>query len=544
MKRRNTKLRLTLTLLGCTLLFAGCKKEVPVEEPIILDYQHITWQTDLVTTVGSRSMDDGSFYVEHTNEDGSKVYYDLGTPTKEDNNYYYIAGTEDIPTLFLGQGDRLLYHSYTQLLQNIHFTRLEDLGYTIGIYDISSLENGRCILATGSDHVLPLCRDAGFLTEQEASNILIDEMGITLPSGYVFGEPTEGTLTCSLSDGILSFYNGTELVTTRNTVDYDMSEFDEAAPELSDIHYPKLTSNVLNKGILYGLEKNQSYHLEFYSGTYYTTSDMTANIHILTQKEYFHTNEYELLQGTLFEVVLPELKNGIYSIGTNESNYRTVRIINESEYSIDDVFDEYTLPNNVYGCLSETANYNQIQLNPNLEDGTITANIDDESLSNYYFRYETETDEPVTDNGFSWYYKKDDVELGRILDRHAEFFTDTSATLCTVVEVEYEGEINYIVRRFGIEDGVTIEYSIPLVEAGDVYIETFKTADFLFLYDSEIDIIPKTGTYGIIAINQVREELPEPEIDDTASDNLETIPEEETSNIVVEPTSSPEEVME
>lgn len=553
MKRQNPKLRFACLLLGCTFLFAGCKKEVPVEEPVILDYQHITWQTDLVTSVGPRSMDDNSFYIEHTNEDGSKTYYDLGTPTTEDGNYYYIAGTEDIPTLFLGQGDRLLYHSYTQLLQNIYFTRLEDLGYTIGIYDINSIENGRCFLDTGSDHVLPLCKDAGFLEEQEADNILIDEMGIALPSGYVFGEPAECTYTCSLKDGTLSFYDGLELATTRNISDYDMSEFNESAPELSDIHYPKLTSEGLNRGILFGLEKNQKYHLEFYSGTYYTTSDMVANIHIFSEKERFHTNEYNLLQGTLFEVKLPNLENGIYSIGTTPTNYRTIRVVNESEYSIDDIFDTYTLPTNVFGIVSDVGKYNQLYINPNMEDGAVTASIDENKRSNYFFQYQTESADEKYDNGISWYYKKGDIELGRILDRHADFFVNNKATLCTVVELEVLDELYYIVRQFGLEESNDIptgnEYSIPLMETGTVHVETYDTADFLFLYDTEIGITPKKGTYGIFAINPTTTESPVMSEETVPSEGIvetESVNENTSSDseLIIEPTIVPEEVEE
>lgn len=195
-------------MLCCTMLcFAGCRK-APETEDTPPDYQHITWQTDAVKSAGPHSMGDGAFYVEHTNGDGTKVYYELGTPAYGENNLYYTAGREDIPTLFLGQGDRLVYHSYTKLLSNIFFTRMEDLGYTIGIYDISSLENGRCYLSTGTDHVLPLCDDAGFLEKQEAEDILIDEMGPLLPAGYVFGAPEEGKTPAPWRTGFYPFMTG------------------------------------------------------------------------------------------------------------------------------------------------------------------------------------------------------------------------------------------------------------------------------------------------------------------------------------------------
>ena len=115
MKKRFLSLLLLSSL--CSLLFAGCKKEVPVVEEEIVppDYNHITWQTDNVSYKTVNSLSDNTFYIEHVEEDGEIIYYELGTPISSGVNYYYSAGNEDIPTLFLGQGDRLIYHSYSIL---------------------------------------------------------------------------------------------------------------------------------------------------------------------------------------------------------------------------------------------------------------------------------------------------------------------------------------------------------------------------------------------------------------------------------------------
>lgn len=508
---RSTKQFLLLCLYLPVLFIAGCRK-APAAEEVPLDYRHITWQTDVVKSVGVRSMSDGTFYVEHTNEDGTKVYYELGTPAYGENSLYYSAGHEDIPTLFLAQGDRLIYHSYTELLSDIFFTRLEDLGYTIGICNISSLENGRCYLSTGMDHILPLCNDAGFLEEQEAENILIDEMGMILPSGYVFGVPEEGRNTCSLDDGILSFYDGLTLTTTRTVADYDMSGFNEEEPDLAGIRYPKLTSEVLQKGTLYGLKKNEKYHLEYYSGTYYATSDMTANIHIYSPKEYYHTNRYSLLQSTLFEIQLPELGNGIYSVSTVlGGEQKTFRLINESEFSIDDTFDEFLFPEGVYGITSETETYNQLYIKSDIEDGTLLTDIEADSCGNYYFRYETEDDRTDTDNGISWYYRgsapegKDGVILGRILNRHADFFSGvqqhmdeaSDEILITVVELP---EARYIVRYFGVTG---IPFDTPLPE--NTYMQPFSVANVLFLHGSGLFLTPEPDTCGVLLLNAAAE---------------------------------------
>lgn len=516
-RSESLKRLLWLCILTTVLAAAGCKK-APKTEEAPPDYQHITWQTDAVNSVRPRGMDDGAFYVEHTNEDGTKVYYSLGTPASGEDSLYYLAGHEDTPTLFLGQGDRLVYHSNTLLLRDIFLTRLEDLGYTIGIYNISSMENGRCYLSTESDHVLPLCTDAGFLEEQEAENILIDEMGLLLPSGYEFGTPEEGKRTCVLEDGILSFYDGLTLTVARTAEDYDMSGMSETEPSLADLRYPKLTSEILQKGILYGLEKNETYHLEYYSGTYYATSNMTANIHIYSPKEYFHTNQYNVLQSTLFEIVLPELENGIYAVGTISGAERAVfRLIREAEYSIDDVFDTYRFPEGIYGISSETASQNRLYVQSGMKNaaglsGEALAVSEDNIVTladetGCYFFYETDTyeEDEEKDNGISWYYRKDGIELGRILHRHKDFFQSFAAfpemepqeegteTLITVVELP---ENRYIVRFYGYEN---IPYEVPVL--GETVVQSCLEADILFTHGSGLFLMPMPETSGVVVLN-------------------------------------------
>ena len=485
----------SLIFLFTTSLLCGCKKDPVVEEVIPPDYNHITWQMDKTTTVSVTHMADGAFYVEHTDENGYKTYYELGEPSPSDNMFYYLSGQEDIPTLFLGQGDRLVYHTYTGLLRDVYFSRLEDLGYTIGIYNISDLENGRCILMANSDHVLPLCTDAGFLQEQEAETILIDEMGISLPQGYTFGVPTEAMKTVQLKDETLEFYDGLTLTTTRDIKNYVMTNFKPEAPDMKDIRYSKLTSDNLQRGILYGLEKDQSYHLEFYSGTYYTTADMKANIHMLYPREHFHTNQYDVRQGSLFEIDIPDFENGIYIVGTNLGYGKAFRFVRESEYSIDDKFDTFMFPDNVKGVISKTDSKHQLNIYGKEDDSSGRADMGEVYYETAIFNYETEPDREKYDNGVSWYYKKDDIELGRILNRHAEYFTQKEeATLTTVVELHNKKKI---VRIF---DFTGEEYLLP-DSMTDVFLEIFEGNDYLFVTDAGLALTPRKNNYGMLALN-------------------------------------------
>lgn len=511
MRQRYMKYWKWLVTLMVAVFIAGCGQEEEVVEEVPLDYEHITWQTDHVRAVSERSLEDCTFYVEHIREDGKKEYYPLGTPVSGGGNLYYVSGSEDIPTLFLGQGDRLVFHSYGTILSDIYFSRVKDLGYTIGIYNISSLENGRCYLGTGDSNILPVCTDSGFLERLEAESILIDEMGELLPSGYSFGEVEEEAKTCSIKDGEILFYDGMELAETRLLAGYDTSWFDEENPSLSDIRYPSLTADNLQSGILYGLKKDAKYHLEYYSGTYYGTSDMTANIHIYTPVEYYHTNQYSLLQGTLFEIELPEVcKDGIYTVGTSMTgNPAAFRLILGSEYSIQDDFNDFLFPEGLSGIYSESASHSYLQVSRAKRDATLIADPGD--AMECYFRY-------TTGVGTSFYYKEGDVEYGRILEHHEGIFgcfqadevqfgpgavliamQDVRDGSCIVNVFQNETKFRLNSEQF---DEILEAHGIPETEG--VTINVFMGADLVFLKDGMIWFRPQPDMDGVLVLNAVQ----------------------------------------
>ena len=422
-RKQKTHFLCLLLLFSCVI--AGCGKPQPAtvpqsQEQSTKDYSNVSWQTDNVSSTKSTStMSDNTFYIEHKKEDGSVVYYNLSSPTMSESNVYYLSGSEDIPTLFLGQNDRLLFHSYSNLLQNIYFTRLQDLGYTVGIYDIATLENGRCYLPTGTEHVLPLCTDATFLDTQEANNILIDEMGKTLPSGYEPMSPRPNKKTYSYWNEKLYYYDGYKLTNVISTDQYIVDNVE--SPTAQNVHYPKLNAETVQKGILYGLEQDALYHLEFYTGTYYEKADMKANIHIFSHKEYFHTNQYDVLQSTLFEIELPKMENGIYLVGLTVGNGKAFRLINDDAYDFADTFDKYVLPNGLYGMKSETPAYNQLNVLGDIEDCTYVADTSEYDVGDLFYQYSAANNTYFDDNGISWFYQKDGVQVGRILERHKDY---------------------------------------------------------------------------------------------------------------------------
>jgi len=495
MKTLFNKLMFGSCLILSLSILAGCggkKDAVPTPTPTPIDYEHIDFQMDDVSTTSARNLEDNTFYVEHTNEDGTKVYYKLGRPFLEDNNYYYLSNTEDIPTLFLGQDDKLVFHSYQSLLHNIFFSRVKDLGYTIGIYDISSMENGRCYLGTGEEHVLSICTDAGFLNEQEADDILVAEMGQLLPTGYTLGTtPTEGTKTAiyDKNTNILSYYDGLELTTTRDLEEYNLSFFNPEAPDLNTIRYKEVWADEIDRGILYGLKQDETYHLEFYSGTYYDTSNMKANIHIYSPTEYFHTNYYRLRQSTLFEIDFPkQMENGIYSVSTNLNNFRYFfRYIKEADYSINDSFDDYIFPEGLSGVYSNVEKYNKIFPNEDLVDETATLDLS-RIAHPWYLLFTEEV------NSMTWVYRENDVQYGNILNSHKDLLAQTDAPFVTIRE-NVDGSL--ILNHFYKDLPEGKEFS-P-IEGVTQYIYT--GTDIVFYRNNAIIFEPTEGLTGLLALN-------------------------------------------
>lgn len=540
---RKFQLLTLLLLILCLAIGCGETSQPPVAQEIEeseTEDGRITWQTDNVTsTKSTTTMSDNTFYIEHTNEDGSVLYYNLGSPSLSDPNAYYLSGTEDIPTLFVGQGDRLLFHSYANLLQNIYFTRLQDLGYTIGIYDIATLENGRCYLPTGKDHVLPLCTDATFLDNEEAKNILIDEMGKTLPSGYEASAPTPNKKTYSYWNKNLYYYDGYKLMDVISTEDYkvDNTEY----PTAKNVHYPKLNSDTVQRGVLYGLEKDALYHVEFYTGTYYEKADMKANLHILSQKEYFHTNQYEVLQSTLFEIELPEMKNGVYLVGLNAGNGKAFRLINEDSYEKTDTFDEFVLPKGLYGIKSDTPAYNNLNVFGDIEDCTYVTETSEFETGTLHFEYSAKNNTYFEDNGISWFYQKDGVQVGRILERHKDLllpkdnlieyaiytltevnsgkyikrcFLPLETKEPIIEEIVFEEPVDDLLEDMmgQVKDNPLFEDMFseeePELVTIEVFEESFTDCDLAFIHEEGLLLNPKKGMTGIVVLNAVREGEP------------------------------------
>ncbi len=449
---------------------SGCGETV-IEDPVILDYEHITWQSNGVRTLTENQLSDDAFYIRHETESGY-VYYPLSFPKAEQGNIYYISGDEvDIPTLFLTQGDSLIYHARRNILQNITFTRIYDMGYTIGIYNISSIENGRCVLqlSNGSDHILSVCTDVAVLSDIDAEMILVDEFGEVIPTGYIYAEQEEGVYTFKVVDDKVLFYNGFNEVAYRNLSDYDHSELTEGMYSEDYLSYRFCTRDNLKSGILWDLNKDSEYHVVFYAGTYFGTFNMRSNIHIFKPDENFFTYDYTPLQSKTFEIaLLNEMDSGYYMLGQG-----IFRLVREEDYSINDKFDNHFFPNGVSGTFSYASGHNSIQITgeftqlSDLLSGKLIAN-------NGCFEFTSELKD-----------KKLTFSVGTL-----KYFNDKDAL--TVERLSKEGIKGYVVTDDKVYVFCDTDTDIELPDGYTVY-----KGDFLYYRKMSEQTEDNPATYGL-----------------------------------------------
>ncbi len=201
--------------------------------------------------------------------------------------------------------DYLIYVSKTEVPESIVFERFADYGYTIGISNLLADAGGHYYLTYADmeeddyKYYIDSESDAMQLTELSlVEKLYLDKVGIM--------KVEEGTV----SDG----------------------------------------------GTILGLEKDQEYVCEFYTGTYYQDYMLTANIHSFGSMERFVSYEYEFMHSNFIVIQIPD-----YFV----SGYYFVNGVGLFRYVTDE--DLLTYNGEAYDA---TINWNEPMILYN-EDGTI-----------------------------------------------------------------------------------------------------------------------------------------------------------------------------
>ena len=281
------KITFMFTFLLCISFFAGCERTT--EESSVADLVptgNISTQT-CPTRVTKEQLVDGTFYVYHNGFYyelwNTYTSYDVGnTPESADETRMSFFTTEDeiyVPTLFVQNGDKLIYYSESTLVDYIVWERLMDLGYTIGAYNINTMTSGRCWLdLSGDDETIIPGTELYNLYELKVDNVLLDKIGNV-----------------------------------------------------------QLKENYLKLGIIHNLEKSQKYNLDVYTGTQYKHYVVAANIHAFSAMEVFASIEYDTKQATIYDITLPEyFINGYYNV----MDKGVVRIVYDEYYNEETDFNK------------------------------------------------------------------------------------------------------------------------------------------------------------------------------------------------------------
>lgn len=305
---------LLMTLLFASTIMSGCGEREKTENEILDKTVEgvINFETsELGISSDSKNFESkltsGTYYVVHNN-----VYYPVyqyGTNyedvpkyyTQPERQAYFTTENEiNIPTLF--EGDTLVYYSTDALLDYINWERYYDLGYTIGLINLKTMESGRVYLDLSDEDEVCIIPDSELYAMYDlgAENILIDKIGgVQIDKSFV-------------TDGIISV-----------------------------------------------TKKSKTYDLEVYTGTYFKHYTATANTHVLKAYELFASIEYKTLQEFFYEIEIPEyFVDGYYMVDgcgmfrlirgnsySDETNYNEQLLfpeVNENAWNYDP--DEYVAP--------------------------------------------------------------------------------------------------------------------------------------------------------------------------------------------------------
>lgn len=289
--RKILSVLLASTLIASSLLLSGCtgrgKEKNNIED--LTDDGTIQTQTSTMGVTKVEELVSGSYYVLHNGTYYPLVYYvnnfedAPGNSVKTSRQAYFTTANEiQIPTLFLGQEDKLVYYSTDTLLDYMVWERFEDLGYTIGVHELQQMTNGRYYL-----------------------NVAEDEDECIIPDSELY-----------------SIYDlGVDFVLLDKIGGVDIND----------------ENGMVENGLIKGGVKSTEYDLEVYCGTLYKHFTTTFNIHAFQAMELFASVKYKTMQEYIYEIEIPSyFVDGYYYL----NNGGMVRIVTGDRYSEMTEFNE------------------------------------------------------------------------------------------------------------------------------------------------------------------------------------------------------------
>lgn len=259
MKKRRTLAAICIAFL-CSAVFAGCGTTTSDNNP----NENVVIRSKVAEIKSMNNLGNNEFYIQH-----GKTYYELykgystfsgGASGADPSRVLWFNDDTDwnaIPTLY--KGDKLIYHYNDEFNENFTFERFLDLGYTIGVCNMSARQSGHYQMSTNLD-----------------------------TSTYI--DPgSDATQLHDLGNRMITFetIGGTEV----------------------------RKANVTTSGTIAGLKKGKSYKADVYTGTEMKSFTFTADAHAMCSYQVDSSSDYVYMQSRIAEIKIPDYFNsGYYSV--------------------------------------------------------------------------------------------------------------------------------------------------------------------------------------------------------------------------------------
>lgn len=206
----------------------------------------------------SEQMEEGKYYILHNGEVSMITTAEETSPSNGTIAWFDHTAYDNIVTMY--KGDKLIYYTTNDIDESFSYTRFLDMGYTIPIAGLEAGASGKFHISTSSDAgtVYP-DSSATSLYEFQNDQVIVDKIG------------------------------GVSLT----------------------------ADNVSEYGTVTGLEQDEEYNIDLYSGSVLTKTSMYANIRVmgLDDDQSFTTNKFDFLSGEVIQIGLPNWFNsGYYEI--------------------------------------------------------------------------------------------------------------------------------------------------------------------------------------------------------------------------------------
>lgn len=331
-KRGLHVLLITITLLWTIVILSGCgeteKMESEDEDP---------------STAYLKELEDGVFYIRHRNFTVETPYFgyssfDFGSTLSEVNEIetnrimWFKDDVDKIPTLY--EGDSFIYYSTKPFSESFTFERFEDMGYSIGICNMTASPTKRFRISTDSDDKC------------------------TYPGG-----DTDVILAHTSDYVVLEKLGEQELRTEREV---------EVLDENGNLT-TKTESTITRCGTIVGLEKGKSYEAEIYEGTTGEKYVFVSDVFILASMDAITTMEYDFESLAVINIEIPEyFHTGFYYVcGVGMIRYvKTSEVITEEDLTrlgydtVQDYMDYLDTTGEAPDIDLEVINYNIPNIDP------------------------------------------------------------------------------------------------------------------------------------------------------------------------------------